>query len=379
MTFFSAVILVGASLLFPTLPLRLVYPPAHRKIAQFCKTYFVRALLYAFMILAPSDFVMSFSDADGVLLDPREYVSRDAAGRVNALRMPDMSVWISNHQIYTDWVYIWFLAYYANLQDHMFIVLKDSLRKIPIVGPGMELFHFIFLSRNWGMDRALMEEKLADVAATNPEKLSLLIFPEGTNFSKNQYSKATQFADKMKRPHPRHALLPRSTGLLFCLQSLEKNVPQLHIVDLTIAYTGTTSDGYPAEWFTIASQLITGVSPPMIHVHCEVIPVPDVVRIQPHSDADEMQIKAQFEQWLFARWEAKERLLAKFYEDGDFVSGAAAHSSRDESGANQPFARWSIGTRSGWLDLAHQCLIFAGPAIVAGYGALLCRAVNAVA
>ncbi|KAG4304339.1 hypothetical protein PORY_002314 [Pneumocystis oryctolagi] len=43
-------------------------------------------------------------------------------------------VLIGNHQINTDWLYIWWIAYSKKIHDEIYIVLKDSLRKIPIIG-----------------------------------------------------------------------------------------------------------------------------------------------------------------------------------------------------------------------------------------------------
>lgn len=43
----------------------------------------------------------------------------------------------------------------------------------------------------------------------------------------------------------RHTLLPRSTGLLYCLRSLSPQTPGLHLLDVTIAYEGTANHLYP--------------------------------------------------------------------------------------------------------------------------------------
>ena len=50
---------------------------------------------------------------------------------------------MSNHQIYTDWAYIWSLLYLAEIPNSIIIILKDSLRWAPIVGPAMQLFRFV--------------------------------------------------------------------------------------------------------------------------------------------------------------------------------------------------------------------------------------------
>lgn len=53
------------------------------------------------------------------------------------------SVLISNHQIYTDWLYLWFLTYTSKFGNSVFIILKD-LSKIPVLGYGMKNYNFYF-------------------------------------------------------------------------------------------------------------------------------------------------------------------------------------------------------------------------------------------
>ena len=43
----------------------------------------------------------------------------------------------------------------------------------------------------------------------------------------------------------RHTLLPRSTGLLYCLRSLSPQIPGLHLLDVTIAYDGIADQLLP--------------------------------------------------------------------------------------------------------------------------------------
>lgn len=51
--------------------------------------------------------------------------------------LPDRLVVISNHQCYTDWMYLWIMACYAGHASGIVILLKYSIRKIPILGWGM--------------------------------------------------------------------------------------------------------------------------------------------------------------------------------------------------------------------------------------------------
>src|SRR5436305_5137701 len=73
---------------------------------------------------------------------------------------PERLVLIANHQIYTDWLYLWWIAYTNGMHGHLFIVLKESLRRIPIIGWGMQFYQFIFMKLNWERDKPNMAKHL---------------------------------------------------------------------------------------------------------------------------------------------------------------------------------------------------------------------------
>ena len=108
---------------------------------------------------------------------------------------------------------------------------------IPIVGPGMMFFSWIFLSRRWEADKPRFQHRMSRLS--NPKVRSstwLLIFPEGTNLSKNARSVSKKWADKNGVPDLQHLLLPRSRGLQYCVEELADSVEWMY--DCTIAYEG---------------------------------------------------------------------------------------------------------------------------------------------
>lgn len=64
----------------------------------------------------------------------------------------------------------------------------------------------------------------------------LLIFPEGTNISDNTKPRSDQWAEKIGVKPMQHQLLPRSTGMFFCLNELKETVD--YVYDCTVAYEG---------------------------------------------------------------------------------------------------------------------------------------------
>lgn len=138
-------------------------------------------------------------------------------------------------QLYTDWLYLWWVAYTNNMHGYIYIILKESLKNIPVIGWGAQFYNFIFLSRKWEQDQASFRQHLNEL--NNPDDpMWLLIFPEGTNLAKGTKEKSKQWAEKTGVEDMKHQLLPRSKGLQFCLQNLRTTTDWLY--DVTIGYEG---------------------------------------------------------------------------------------------------------------------------------------------
>jgi 1-acyl-sn-glycerol-3-phosphate acyltransferase len=97
-------------------------------------------------------------------------------------------------QLYTDWLYLWWVAYTNNMHGYIYIILKESLKNVPIVGWGAQFYNFIFLSRNWERDIKPFGSRLDKLSNSNP--MWLLIFPEGTNLAKETRERSKAWADK---------------------------------------------------------------------------------------------------------------------------------------------------------------------------------------
>ena len=131
------------------------------------------------------------------------------------------------------------------MHGHIYIILKESLKYLPIIGPGMMFYGFIFLARNWTKDKPRFAHRLQKLKSQHTGPLSgsgyldpmwLMMFPEGTNLSNNGRARSAKWAEKQGYPDLRHQLLPRSTGLLFCLQEVKGTVDWVY--DCTVAYEG---------------------------------------------------------------------------------------------------------------------------------------------
>lgn len=145
-------------------------------------------------------------------------------------------------QLYNDWIYLWWIAYASRppMHGNIFIILKDSIQYIPIVGLCLKFAGFVYMSRKMETDQARLARRLAQLRrrSTNGKlhPMWLMMFPEGTNLSKNARAKSMRWAQKQGRPDMQYLLLPRSAGTFLCLKALDRTVEWIY--DCTLAYDG---------------------------------------------------------------------------------------------------------------------------------------------
>lgn len=102
-------------------------------------------------------------------------------------------------------------------------------------------FRFIFLARSWAADSKYYINRLASLAELTKRRgqpLTFFLYPEGTLVSNDTRPLSKKWASKSGISDLRHILLPRTTGLHVALRSLAPRIPDLHLLDLTVAYEG---------------------------------------------------------------------------------------------------------------------------------------------
>ncbi|KAL1596190.1 hypothetical protein SLS59_007888 [Nothophoma quercina] len=219
--------------------------------------------------------------------------------------MVDRMVLMANHQLYTDWLYLWWIAYTNNMHGFVYIILKESLRNIPIIGWSAQFYNFIFLARNWEEDQRRFKKALARLnSVTQP--MWLIIFPEGTNLSSTTREKSKAWAEKNKLQDMKHQLLPRSTGLRFCLNELKDTTEWLY--DCTIAYEGVPPGQFGQDIFTLRSTFFEGRPPKSVNMHWRRFHISDIP----------IQNTKAFEVWLRNRWREKDYMLEYFQKHTRF-------------------------------------------------------------
>lgn len=256
-------------------------------------------------------------------------------------KFPERMVMIANHQIYTDWLYLWWVGYAnsPNTHGYIYIILKESLKYIPIIGTGMMYYGFIFMSRKMAVDQPRMAHRLKKLseAHTDPtgktyyNPMWLLLFPEGTNTSTNGRVKSAAWADKMGYKDPQHLLLPRSTGMYFCLSELKNTVE--YVYDCTVAYEGVPRGGYGEDCFSLSGTYFEGRAPKSVNFHWRRFKVADI----PLESAE------VFDEWLRERWYEKDAMMEQYLSTGRLP--ASPHATED----GQPeYIETEVRTRYPW-------------------------------
>lgn len=275
------------------------------------------------------------------------------------LDFPERLVLIANHQIYTDWLYLWWTAYCSGMHGRLYIILKESLKKIPILGWGMQFSQFIFLKRNWEQDRSHMAQALNRLNKA-AEPMWLLLFPEGTNLARSTREKSAKWAFKNKMKDMRHCLLPRSTGLRFCLQELRSTTDYLY--DCTIAYEGVPRGAYAQDIFTLKAGYLEGRPPKSVSMYWRRFALKDIP----------IDNEKAFELWLIARWREKDLLIENYLIHGHFPADTGV-SKTSQGQIKRGAGRLTVDVRSShWYEFLQ---IFAPMGILAMvlyifYGAL---------
>ena len=251
---------------------------------------------------------------------------------------PHRLVLMANHQLYTDWLYLWWIAYTNKMHGRIYIILKESLKQLPIFGWGAQFYNFIFLSRKWEQDRWRFKRALGHLKDPH-DPMWLLIFPEGTNLSAVTREKSASWAKKTGIPDMKNQLLPRKTGLKFCLQELKHTTNWLY--DCTIAYEGVPKGQYGQDIFTLRSSFFEGRPPKSVNMYFRRYKISDIP-----LDNDEV-----FERWLINRWREKDYILEYFNKYNAFPTEDPGKALLAAEGKRKPSNARMIGTEvkaGGW-------------------------------
>ncbi|KAF1916245.1 acyltransferase-domain-containing protein [Ampelomyces quisqualis] len=296
-TFLSGVLAISASQ-FLGAPLKLIDPQFYDGYMAYTKESFAILVTCLTQWWAPT--VVRVSGDSSMVGQMTK--KKDGSLQCN---FADRMVLMANHQLYTDWLYLWWIAYTNSMHGFIYIILKESLRNIPIIGWSAQFYNFIFLARNWEEDQRTFKKHLGKLNKLN-DPMWLIIFPEGTNLSATTRDKSKKWAEKNGLQDMKHQLLPRSTGLKFCLNELQDTTEWLY--DCTIAYEGVPPGQFGQDIFTLRSTFFEGRPPKSVNMHWRRFRI----------DSIPIHNTKAFEVWLRNRWREKDYMLEYFNRNNRF-------------------------------------------------------------
>ncbi|KAK5728009.1 hypothetical protein LTR17_012316 [Elasticomyces elasticus] len=329
-TFLSGLLAISASQ-FIGAPLKLVDPKFYDSYMAWTKESFAILMTTITQWWSPTIIRVSGDES----MKGQLYQMDDGTLKCN---FPHRLVLMANHQLYTDWLYLWWIAYTNKMHGRIYIILKESLKQLPIFGWGAQFYNFIFLSRKWETDKWRFKQAMNHLR--NPEDpMWLLIFPEGTNLSEVTREKSKSWAKKSGVPDMKNQLLPRSTGLQFCLQELKQSTNWLY--DCTIAYEGVPKGMYGQDIYTLKSSFFEGRPPKSVNMFWRRYKIADIP----------LENDEAFSRWLLNRWREKDYILEYYTKFGQFPACDALTALQAVEGKKPPQHAKAISTEvkgGGW-------------------------------
>ena len=216
---------------------------------------------------------------------------------------------ICNHHCRLDWMFLWMLFARQGKLSTLNIALKAPLKKVPFFGWACQAFHFVFLVRNdRDGDLTRIRNTLRHCIDVNGTAPTVLIFPEGTDFSPDAKRKGRQYAAAKGLPQLEHLLHPRTAGLIEVIRALDNELDAIY--DVTLSYdnhpeVAASADPRPSE----SNALLKGRWPKRVHFHIERTATSSLLSGGGTDD--------RLSEWVKGAWAAKEVRLAKGFPTGE--------------------------------------------------------------
>ncbi|KAI3381508.1 hypothetical protein SNEBB_009921 [Seison nebaliae] len=219
-----------------------------------------------------------------------------------------MSLVLMNHRTRLDWMYLWFpLCVRSNRCGRMRIILKETLSKLPGLGWSMQVASYIFLKRRWNLDQETICNylKYYEKICSKTNDNYILLFPEGTDFSESTIVRSNNFIEENDIPLKgiRHVICPRSTGLIYIVNELNRLDIFDAIYDITISFDKQH------EMAQGETDIFFNILPPKIH-----FVIKRYSKKQFLTQLGELNGEKPIETWLFKLWRRKDNLLKHFYK-----------------------------------------------------------------
>jgi len=212
------------------------------------------------------------------------------------------AVVIMNHKYDIEWLMTWILSERFHILGGTKIYGKSSLRMVPLIGWAWTFTESIFLKRDWEKDKVILERDLCRVAEyPSSVPVTLLLFCEGTRFTKEKHEASNAIARKKGIPELKHHLLPRTKGFVHSMRILKGKIPALY--DMTI--------GFNSNYARPTLLSIIQGKKCQAEIYTRRIPIDTIP-----TDTDEVCAE-----WLHQLYREKDEIYEHFVQNGRFKLG----------------------------------------------------------
>lgn len=213
------------------------------------------------------------------------------------------SLVVMNHNKDIDWVMTWILSDSFSLLGCCKVFAKDTVKYLPIFGWMWTFTETIFLRRDWNKDKEHISKSLQNIVAYPDDYwVTLLIFAEGTRFTKEKHQVSVEFA-KSKGIQPfKHHLIPRAKGFIACVREFKGK--GLALYDATICFP-ENQENKPTF-----KSLLNG-KPCYASIYLRRFLIDDIP-----CDTDE-----ECSAWLMNLYREKDEVYENFVQNDDFTIG----------------------------------------------------------
>lgn len=204
---------------------------------------------------------------------------------------------IMNHTYEVDWFMGFLLCERVRVLGNCKAYAKRAIQFVPTIGWAWKFAESVFLQRNWDSDKNVIGKQITELV-DHPDPIFLLLFAEGTRFTKAKHVASLKFAEEHGLPLLKHHLTPRVKGFTTSIAAMRGR--PIAIYDVTLC----VKESHPVPP-TIKSLLEAKYVE--AHMYMQRIPLEEV------PEDDEGAAK-----WLRDLYVKKDKMVESFKQTGSF-------------------------------------------------------------
>ncbi|XP_054262888.1 1-acyl-sn-glycerol-3-phosphate acyltransferase gamma-like [Macrosteles quadrilineatus] len=206
---------------------------------------------------------------------------------------------IMNHRYDVDWLVGWIFCERIGVLGNCKAYAKKSIKYVPTIGWSWKFAESVFLERDWNKDKEAIGVQVRELA-DYPDPIMLLLYAEGTRFTKEKHEASLAFAREKGLPQLKQHLTPRTKGFTSSIPHLREKVPAIY--DVQLAFKENTKVA-PTVTNMLLGKPLEG------HLLLRRIPIEQV------PDGEEAAAE-----WLRDLYVEKDKMMESFLHTGDFFT-----------------------------------------------------------